>query len=53
MPQERFRAGGRLYFEINPLYAEPLLRMLAQKGFTDIRMVDDQFGKQRFIACKK
>lgn len=47
------RAGGRLYFEINPLYAEPLQRMLVQKGFTDIRMVDDQFGKQRFIACKK
>lgn len=47
------RAGGRLYFEINPLYAEPLQRMLAQKGFTDIRMVGDQFGKQRFIACKK
>lgn len=46
-------AGGRLYFEINPLYAEPLQRMLAQKGFTDIRMADDQFGKQRFIACKK
>lgn len=47
------RAGGRLYFEINPLYAEPLQRMLAQKRFTDIRMVGDQFGKQRFIACKK
>lgn len=47
------RVGGRLYFEINPLYAEPLQRMLAQKGLTDIRMVDDQFGKQRFIACKK
>lgn len=47
------RTGGRLYFEINPLYAEPLQRMLAKKGFTDIRMVDDQFGKQRFIACKK
>ena len=45
--------NGHLYFEINPLYAEPLQRMLSQKGFTDIQIINDQFGKQRFIACKK
>lgn len=44
---------GRLYFEINPLYAEPLQRMLSQKGFTDIKIINDQFGKQRFITCNK
>lgn len=46
-------SGGRLFFEINPLYAEPLQRMFANKGFTDIRVVDDQFGKRRFITCNK
>ena len=45
--------NGRLYFEINPLYAEPLRRMLTQKGFKDIQIINDQFGKQRFIACSK
>ena len=45
--------NGRLYFEINPLYAEPLQRMLSQKGFSDIQIINDQFGKKRFIACKR
>ena len=47
------RANGRLYAEINPLYAEPLQRMLSQKGFTGIQIINDQFGKQRFITCRK
>lgn len=44
---------GRLYFEINPLFADDMSRMLKQKGFSDVTIVNDQFGKQRFISCTK
>lgn len=42
---------GVLYFEINPLQAEPLQKMLQGKGFTDIILQEDMFGKKRFIRC--
>lgn len=46
--------GGRLYFEINPLYAAPLEAMLRQAGFDNVETRSDQFGKQRFTrVCKR
>lgn len=42
---------GRLYFEINPLFADDTISMLKRKGFSDVTVVNDQFGKQRFIKC--
>ncbi len=44
---------GRLYFEINPLFADDMTDMLTRKGFDDVTIVNDQFGKRRFIKCKK
>lgn len=41
--------GGRLYFEINPLCANLISNMLAELGFTDIDVVSDYRGAQRFI----
>ena len=40
--------GGNLYFEINPLYAQPLEQLMQEEGFCDIRFRYDSFGKQRF-----
>lgn len=40
--------GGNLYFEINPLYAEPLKQLMQEEGFADIKLYQDSFGKQRF-----
>lgn len=40
--------GGNLYFEINPLYAQPLEQLMQEEGFSDIRFRHDSFGKQRF-----
>ena len=40
--------GGNLYFEINPLYAQPLKQLMQDEGFSDIRFRYDSFGKQRF-----
>ena len=47
------RCNGRLYFEINPLFADDMREMLTQKGFANVTVVNDQFGKQRFIKCTK
>ena len=40
--------GGNIYFEINPLYAEPLKQLMQEEGFADIMLYHDSFGKQRF-----
>lgn len=47
----RLRSGGRLYFEINPLFAEPLARMLADMGYTDIDIAPDYLGRKRFARA--
>ena len=52
--QSALRLGGRLYFEINPIYADSIVDKLNDLGFTDVSKIDDQYGKTRFIkACKK
>ena len=52
--QSALRQGGRLYFEINPIYADSIVDKLKDLGFTDVSKIDDQYGKTRFIkACKK
>ena len=48
------RQGGRLYFEINPIYADSIVDKLTELGFVEVSKIDDQYGKTRFIkACKK
>ena len=49
--QSALKSGGSLYFEINPLYANPLSEMLGMMSYHDIRLIDDQFGKTRFIQA--
>lgn len=49
--QSALKSGGSLYFEINPLYANPLREMLGMMSYHDIRLIDDQFGKTRFIQA--
>ena len=47
------RPGGSLYFEINPLFAEPMEALLREQGFREIVISDDFFGKKRFAKCHK
>lgn len=47
------RKGGRLYFEINPLYADEMATLLHQQGFCDVDILKDAFGKQRFACGRK
>lgn len=42
---------GRLYFEINPLFANELKKMLLDQGFANVEIVDDEFGKHRFAVA--
>ena len=47
------KKGGRLYFEINPLYADALQDMLSAMRFTHIETKNDQYGKQRMIKAQR
>ena len=50
--REALKPGGRLYFEINPLYVTSLSEMLRRMSYHDIAIKADQYGKQRMIrAC--
>ena len=52
--QSALKDGGGLYFEINPLYADDMQRMLSMMSYHDIEIKEDQYGKQRMIrACRK
>ena len=51
--QLALKDDGWLYFEINPLYAEPLRDMLSMISYRDIEIKEDQYGKQRMIRAKK
>ncbi|WP_033147428.1 peptide chain release factor N(5)-glutamine methyltransferase [Prevotella sp. P6B1] len=47
------RPDGRLYFEINPLYADSIVNNLQQLGFVDVTSVNDQYGNARFVKASK
>ena len=42
--------NGELYFEINPLFADSLKKMLEKKGFSEVSIIRDSYGKERFIS---
>ena len=42
---------GELYFEINPLYADELQKMLQQEGFSNVEIFADQFKRERFAKA--
>ena len=51
--QTALEPEGWLYFEINPLYAQPLCDMLRMMSYHDIELNLDQYGKQRMIRAKR
>lgn len=46
-------AGGSLYLEINPLYADELARLLGNMAFDAVEIRTDQFGKRRMLKAIK
>lgn len=45
--------GGRLYFEINPIYADDTYRMMRAEGMTAVELRSDMYGKQRMAKGVK
>ena len=45
-------SGGWLYFEMNPIYAQPLNEMLNMMSYRDIEIRTDLYGKQRMIRAR-
>ncbi|MCM1022194.1 MAG: peptide chain release factor N(5)-glutamine methyltransferase [Muribaculum sp.] len=50
---EALAPAGALYFEINPLYCDDIVRMLSGKGFVDVLAVNDIHSRKRFIIAFK
>lgn len=40
--------NGKLFFEINPIYANDTIEMMTSFGFKKTRIIQDSFGKNRF-----
>ena len=43
--------GGRVFVELNAELAEETLQLFHQKGYTDLQLRADQFGRTRFLAA--
>lgn len=50
---EALKPGGKLYFEINPLYRNQLEKMLKNVGFIDVEIRKDAFGKDRMARATR
>ena len=46
-------AGGRLYFELNPLTAGSLAAALRKSGWSDVVVLPDTDGKRRFLCATR
>lgn len=45
--------GGKLYFEINPRHAADLKLLLENDGFSEVEIIKDSFGRERFASALK
>ena len=45
--------GGRLYFEINPIYADDTCHMMRAEGMTAVELRSDMYGEQRMAKGVK
>lgn len=53
LSESHLAAKGKIYFEINPDYANDIKRIMEHHGFTDVTIEKDFAGKNRFIiACR-
>ncbi len=47
------KGNGTVYFEINPLYVAQLSALCRAKGFGNVSVERDSFGKQRFMKINR
>lgn len=48
---ETLKPEGRIYFEINPLHADALVRYMAEAGYSQVELHRDMSGKERFLTA--
>jgi release factor glutamine methyltransferase len=51
--QNSLEKGGKFYFEFNEQYGAEMQELMQAKGYSDIRIVQDLSGKDRFAVCTK
>ena len=51
--QQSLEKGGKFYFEFNEQYGPEMKALMLEKGYSDIRIVKDLSGKDRFAVCTK
>ena len=51
--QGALKPSGRLYFELNPLYASDVQSLLSMMLYHNIETKEDQYGKQRMIRAQR
>ena len=49
--QKMLLENGRLYLEINRRFPQEMQSLLTRTGFTDVRIINDQFGNPRFATA--
>jgi len=50
--KENLKPKGKLYFEINQYLGKETVQLLKEKGFKNIELKKDIFGKDRMIHCE-
>ena len=51
--QRSLEKGGKFYFEFNEQYGKEMTELMQAKGYSDIRIIKDLSGKDRFAVCVK
>jgi release factor glutamine methyltransferase len=51
LAKEHLRENGKLYFEINEYLGKEMVALAALKGFKDIQLKKDLFGKDRILKA--
>lgn len=46
------KAGRFLFFEINEAYGKEVAQLLCEKGYTDVQIIQDMYGKDRIVTCR-
>ena len=47
------RKGGKLYFEINQAYGQFTFQLLEQKGYKNVQVLKDLYGKDRMVTAER
>ena len=53
LAMDRLQNGGHLALEINQAFGQETRDLLVQKGFSQVRLYPDFFGKDRMMLAQK